>query len=208
MAQAMFIIGILIGVTLSATVALFGVLSMDGQFGDNVKAAAAEARLRLTGRHRRLQVPVPGRNPESDARVRGLQEEIKVMQRLVEQGRAEREAHAAATEQSAEQLARLEAVLAERDQRNQALEASLKEEGTGKAHLRDEVSRVAAELAAARRDVRDLETELSVARSGASFSSVSGEVEQLRRERDELASRLERDSTAVRTTKEGLALVR
>lgn len=207
MAQAMFIIGILIGVALSATVALFGVLSMDGRFGDNLKAAATEARLRLTGRNRRLQVTVPGRNPETDARVRGLQEEIKVMQRLVEQGRAEGEAHAGASTRSAEQLAALQAAVVDRDQRILALEASLKEEGAAKSHLRDELALRSAELAGAKRDVRDLETELSVAQSGAGFSSVSGEIEQLRRERDELTSRLERDSGA-RTTKEGLALVR
>jgi chromosome segregation ATPase len=192
MALAMALIGLLFGIALTVTVAVFAVLSMDGAFADNLRLAARAAQARLTGRHRPSAPVVASRSPEADSRIRGLQEEVKVMQRLLEQGRVEREQAAATAGRSAEEKAALHAAIAERDEKIVLLQETVRSESAQSARWREELAQRAAELAAARRELRDLETELSVAQSGAGYGAVSGEIERLTQERDELAVRVER----------------
>jgi hypothetical protein len=194
MVLAMAVIGLLFGVALTLTVAAFGVLSMDGRFAENLSAAARAAQARLTGRHRTAAAATAAvaRSPETEARIRGLQEEVKVMQRLLDQARVEREQNAATDLRTAEETAALRALVAERDEKIGALQEAARLESANAMRWREELARQAEELATARRELRDLETELSVAQSGAGYSSISGEIARLTQERDELAARLER----------------
>jgi hypothetical protein len=87
MTFAMLIIGVLFGVALSVTVALFAILSMEGRFSDNLRATAGQALRRLTGRGPRpgAGLAAGSRAPEFEARLRTLTEEVRVMQRLLDQ---------------------------------------------------------------------------------------------------------------------------
>lgn len=192
MVLAMALIGLLFGVALTVTVAVFAVLAMDGGFSDNLRLAARELQGRLTGRHRPAAPVVAARNPEADTRIRGLQEEIKVMQRLLEQGRAEREQAAEAARRAAEEIGALRAAVGERDEKAGAIQEAARAQAAEAGRLREELGRASAELATARRELRDLQTELSVAQSGAGYSSISVEIARLTQERDALAARLER----------------
>lgn len=169
MTAAMLIIGVLFGVALTVTLAIFGLLSMDGRFTDNAKAAAAQALAWLTGRRGRAPVPLLAPNPESEARVRGLQEEIRVMQRLMEQARAEHASLSGESERIRVELAAASAALGERDRTVAELEARVQEERAKCVQLHDSLAERCAELARSRRDVKDLATELSVLQSGAGF---------------------------------------
>jgi hypothetical protein len=71
--------------------------------------------------------------------------------------------------------------------------------------MREELSQRAEELARSQRDLRDLQTELSVANSGAGLALVPDELTQLRIERDELAARLSRLQTHLAAEKKGMA---
>jgi chromosome segregation ATPase len=141
---------------------------MDGRFMDNAKVAAAQALAGLTGR-RRTTVALVAPNPESEARVRGLQEEIRVMQRLMEQARAEHASLSGESERVRVELAAASAALGERDRTVAELEARVQEERAKCVQLHDSLSERCAELARSRREVKDLETELSVLQSGAGF---------------------------------------
>jgi chromosome segregation ATPase len=190
MVLAMLLLGFLCGVALSVTLALFAILSMDGRFTENLACALAECRAWLTGGRRRQTPQGPARSPETDARVRGLQEEVKVMQRLIEQGRGERQAHVDAAAKVAEEVAGLRAAAGKRDEERAALEKELHERTAQVEKLREELAARAAELARSEREARDLQTELSVAASGAGLGIDPDEVARLRRERDALAARV------------------
>jgi chromosome segregation ATPase len=169
MTAAMLIIGVLFGVALAVTLAVFGILSMDGRFADNAKAAAAQGLARLTGRRPRATVSAAGPNPESEARIRGLQEEIRVMQRLMEQGRSERTALGEEIERLRAERAAASTALGERDRTVAELEARVQAERTKCVQLHDSLAERSAELARSRREARDLQTELSVMQSGTGF---------------------------------------
>lgn len=169
MTAAMLIIGVLFGVALSVTLATFGLLSMDGRFTDNAKAAAAQALAWMTGRRPRATANLAVANPESDTRVRGLQEEVRVMQRLMEQARAEHASLSGESERIRVAVAAANAALGERDRAVAELEGRVQEERAKCVQLHDSLAERCAELARSRREVKDLETELSVMQSGAGF---------------------------------------
>jgi len=149
MVLAMAIVGFLIGITLTITVGVFGVLSMDGGFAENLRAAGLELRRRITGQHR----PAPAaavRSAEVDNRVRGLQEEVKVMQRLLEQGRVERETLLAAARQSAEDIETLRAAITARDERIATMDEAGRSSSDETLRLREQLGSRDAELATAR----------------------------------------------------------
>jgi hypothetical protein len=173
MAHAMLIIGLLFGVMLSMTVALFAILRMDGRFGDNVRAALATALAWLTGRKRaRSGMTIPCGN-ESEARIRGLQEEIKVMQRLAERERAERQSQVAA-------IAALEAERTALQGRIAGLEDKIDPQDSDTQRLRDDAHRLRAELSErcadlsrAKIEIRDLTNELDMAKTAGDLTSVT-----------------------------------
>lgn len=193
----MAIVGFLFGITLTVTVGVFAVLSMEGGFAENLRAAALEARRRITGQHRPVATAAV-RSTELDNRVRGLQEEIKVMQRLLDQGRVERETQLAAATKATEDIATLRAAVIARDERIAEMDQAGRSSSDETLRLREQLGSRDAELATARRDLRDLETELSLAQSGSDFTSISGEMARLSQERDELAARVERLTRLVR----------
>jgi chromosome segregation ATPase len=188
----MLVVGLLFGVALTLTVGFFAVLSMGGQFGDNLRQAAAEIRARITGTHRKGQAPSPGRPAEQDARMRALQEEVRVMQRLMDKERVEREGQKEENRNSLAEITSLRARLAEREEQVVALEAASAEQMAAASKMRDELGERSAELARAKQQVKDLETEINVVQSGAGLSAVSDEIARLRAERDELAGQLQR----------------
>jgi chromosome segregation ATPase len=187
MTFAMLLIGILLGIALSALMALFGILSLEGSFGTNLRDAGSEARRRITGQR---VSGLTGRDGSRDGagaelRARALQEEIRVMQRLLDQARCEREAQGERMKSAAEEVASLRTALEKLASDCEAMEAELRAARAERDSLRDEVTMRMAELEKTRRELRDLETELSLGGVDA-----SAEVEQLRRERDALAARL------------------
>jgi chromosome segregation ATPase len=192
MAMAMLIVGLLIGVALTVTVAAFGVLSMDGRFRDNVRAAMNECRNRLTGRHPRAQNVGPARSVEGDARIRALQEEVRVMQRLMDQARVERETQAEESRRAGAEILTLRGLLAEREEQLGSRNAALAEATAAAARAREELAERSAELARSRRDAKGLETELGILQSGDGLGAISDEIAHLTRERDELKAQLDR----------------
>lgn len=166
MTAAMLIIGVLFGFALSVTLALFGILSMGGRFVDNAKAALAEAQSRLTGRQRLAAVPATARSGESESRQRALQEEVRVMQRLMEQARAEYAALGTELDKAAAELAATRSALGEKAQAVADLETRVQAERQSVVQLQDSLAERCAELAQSRRELRDLQTELSVLQSG------------------------------------------
>ena len=201
MTVAMLMAGLLFGVAFSVTLALFGILSMDGHFSANIKAAAAEIRARITGRHRKVRSAGPVRDIEGEAKLRALQEEVRVMQRLMDKTRVERESQVDEMRKARGEIASLRAAVGERDERLLGFEGTLRNETEKTGKLRDEFADQAALLAKSRREIKDLETELSVVQSGAGLSAVSDEIARLSAERDELTARLERMTKPVAVSK-------
>ena len=189
---AMLVVGLLFGIALSMTIAVFAALSMGGSFQENLKAASAELRAWITGRRRKMPASVSVRSVESETRIRALQEEIRVMQRLMDQARVTRETHTNEVSKATTEISALRAAAAERDERLAGMETMLREETARAGKAREELAELAAQLARSRQETKDLETELSVVQSGAGMSAISEEIARLSAERDELSARLER----------------
>jgi chromosome segregation ATPase len=201
MTLAMFIVGLLFGIALTLTLGFFAVLSTTGPFDENLRAVAAAIRGRLTGGHRKGQATAPTRSVEQDAKVRALQEEVRVMQRLMDKERVERQVHKDELQSATAEVAALRTRITERDERLAGLEATIQEKIGEAGKLRDELAERCAELASARQQVKDLETEINVMQSGAGLSAVSDEIARLRAERDELTARLARLTKPVTVSK-------
>ncbi|CAG0937847.1 hypothetical protein GPROT2_00022 [Gammaproteobacteria bacterium] len=163
---AFIFMGALFGVALSVTVGLFYVLSLGGDFKSSLHDVAGQLRDRLTGR-RRYQPQVSGeRRVESDNRVRSLQEELRVANRLLDQARAEREAREQQASQGADQLRELQQQVLERDERILALEGQLGQQAPQLQALREQLAERASQLAQAQRQAKDLQMEIEVLHSG------------------------------------------
>ncbi len=169
----MFIVGLLLGVILVLTVAVFGLLNMEGRFMDNARLAAREAREVLSGRARRAQLAAVISGPDGQARLRALQEEVRVMQRLMDKAQSEAEAQTDATQRAREQVEELRARLAERDERLDARDLELTEANAALREARDKLHEQGVENSRLRGHVRDLETELSVLQSGVDLAASS-----------------------------------
>ncbi len=166
MYAAFMFMGALFGVALSVTVGLFYVLSLGGDFKASLRDAAGQLRDQLTGR-RRLQPQQPGEpRVEVDTRVRSLQEELRVVHRLLDQTRGEREAHGQEIRNTADQIRQLQQGVLERDARILDLDGELNQQRGQLQALREQLAERAAELARAQRQARDLQTEIDVLNSG------------------------------------------
>lgn len=192
MTLAMLLVGLLFGVALSITAALFAVLGMGGHFRRNLRAARVELRRWLTGRNRRTphQVPVP--TIENETQIRSLREEIRVMQRMLDQARVEREAHKDELQEATGEIAALRVSVSGRSDQLAAMETALRGEAEKAVKLREEMAALSAELARSKREARDLETEISLLQSSSGMSAISDEIARLSAERDQLTARLER----------------
>jgi len=201
MTFAMAIVGLLFGIVLTLTLGLFVVLSMGGRFQENLRVVAAEIRARLTGNRRGTRTSTPTRAVEHEAKIRALQEELRVMQRLMDKERAESETHKNETRTAMAEASSLRVAISERDERLAALEATVQQKIGEAVSLRDELAERSAELARTNRQVKDLETEINVVQSRAGLSAISDEIARLCTERDELLARLDRLTKPVPVTK-------
>jgi chromosome segregation ATPase len=173
-------IGLLFGVMLSGIAVGFVVIRSGGPlkeslFGTNARMPALKA---------------PGAADdgaaEPDKRQKALMEELRVTQRLVDQGRIERETFAAESKARQAGLEKLQQQLGERDLRIEELEAlvaALREKNeallTQLSERTEELSRVSLEL-------KDVRTEIEVAESGTTVTN--SQVARLQQERDQLAA--------------------
>jgi chromosome segregation ATPase len=185
MTLAMVLIGILLGLALSAIIALFGILSLDGAFGANLRDAVTEARLRIAGRRGAGAASATA----AETRILALQGEIRVMQRVLERSRGERQADSERIAALTEENAGLCSTLERCQHEAAAAEGELQSVRAERDRLRNDLMMCNTELETARRRARDLETEISVLAAG---GDAPDEIERLRQERDELAARLAR----------------
>lgn len=162
------LIGVFFGLALAVTVGLFYVLGLDGSFRANLEATARELCDRVTGRRRYVPGVTGERRQDVDPRVRSLQEELRLANRLLEQARSGQQGDAEQARRAVEENATLRQDLAARDGRIGELEAQLQAATGRQEALREQLAERAEQLARSQRDVRDLQTELDVLQSGVS----------------------------------------
>lgn len=176
-------IGLLFGVILGGGVVAFIVVRAGGPlkeslFGDDARKPAFKG-----------ATPGPEATPEPDTRQKALLEELRITQKLLDQGRGEREEHDKAVKAAAEEMAVVRNQLADRDVRIQALEASLREATLRVDNALAQLSERTEELAKVSLQLKDARLELDVTESGSTVTS--SQISQLQRERDELAALVE-----------------
>jgi chromosome segregation ATPase len=176
-------IGLLFGVILGGGVVAFIVVRAGGPlkeslFGDDARKPAFKG-----------ATPGPEATAEPDARQKALQEELRITQKLLDQGRAEREQHEKAMKAAAEEMAVVRNQIADRNLRIQALEGSLREATLRVDNALAQLSERSEELAKASLQLKDARLELDIAESGSTVTS--SQISQLQRERDELAALVE-----------------
>ncbi|MCL4790785.1 MAG: hypothetical protein KJ040_01900 [Gammaproteobacteria bacterium] len=188
-------IGLLFGLVLSG-IAIAFVLMRSGEgplkeslFGSDSRAPAFPG----AGKPAEL-------TPEADKKINTLLEELRVTQRLVDQGRVERERFLKAATAGKAEIDALRERVAEREAQIEGLKNELKAAaGRHDALLADldarteELSRVSLEL-------RDVRTELEVAESGTALTNT--QMIDLQRERDELAVRLDEYQSGIRARRQ------
>jgi chromosome segregation ATPase len=188
------LIGAIFGGILSLLLVVFYLLRSEATLRDGAAEIVEILKERISGRRRVAPGEAAVRSPEQEQRLRVLQEEAKILQRLLEQEKVAREAADTArlavetqrTElqarlaRSAEQLAELESRLTAGFSDTQRVQTDLAES-----------SRIMAEMA---QQIRDLQTELDVGRSGSAVLA-----EQVLRLEDEKA-RLHRRLTQLIST--------
>ena len=173
-------IGLLFGVMLSAMVVGFIVVRSGGPlkeslFGDASRAPAFAS-----------SPPGPELSPEADKRHKALLEELRISQKLIDQGRVEREQHDKAIKAVEADVLGLRNQITDRNLRIQALEASLAEATLRVDSLSCQLVERTEILSKVSLQLKDTRTELDVSESGSSLTT--SQISQLQRERDELAT--------------------
>jgi chromosome segregation ATPase len=176
-------IGLLFGVILGGSVVAFIVVRSGGPlkeslFGDDSRKPAFKG-----------ATPGPEVSAEPDPRQKALQEELRITQKLLDQGRVEREESAKAARAASDEMAVLRNQITDRNLRIQALEGSLSEATLRVDHALAQLSDRSEELAAVSLQLKDARMELDVTESGSTVTS--SQISQLQRERDELAALVE-----------------
>jgi len=176
-------IGLLFGVILGGSVVAFIVVRAGGPlkeslFGDDSRKPAFKG-----------AAAAPEATPEADTRVKALLEELRVSQKLLDQGRVEREENAKAARAAADEMAVLRRQLADRDIKVQSLEGSLREATLRVDTTLAQLSERSEELAKVSLQLKDARMELDVSESGSTVTT--SQISQLQRERDELAALVE-----------------
>lgn len=169
---AFVFIGVLFGVALSITLGLFYVLAQGGSFKESFKALCVEWHGRLTGRHRLMRGAVATQQAGDELRLRSLQDELRMVNRMLAEERSGREEQAADLARRADQAKQFAKVLAEREKQIRMLQAQSKEHQPQLQALQRELATREAELGKRSREIRDLQVELDVL--GAGVSLVSG----------------------------------
>ena len=173
-------IGLLFGIILTAGVVGFVVVRSGGPLKESL-FGGGDGKLAIG------KPPAsPELTPEADKRNKALLEELRITQKLLDQGRGEREAHEKAVKASAAEMAAVRAQIADRDLRVQALEGSLREAMLRIDNLMTQLSARTEEYATVSLQLKDARMELEVTESGSSVTT--SQITQLQRERDELAA--------------------
>lgn len=177
----MIFIGLLFGMILGGTLVGFIVVRSGGPlkeslFGDE-------------GRQPAFKGKAPEAPAEPDARQKALLEEVRVMQKLLDQGRIEREQQDKAANAAAGESAALRGQVADRDARIGELEAALRAAGLRVDELMEQIGARTEELTRVSLQLKDARLELDISESGATVTT--SQICQLQQERDELAALVE-----------------
>jgi uncharacterized coiled-coil DUF342 family protein len=129
------------------------------------------------------------REEELNHRVRALEADLRVAQRKADEATAQAEQHRQELETLRGQMHTESSAIRERDEQLKKLRQELIDECTKTQGLRQELTSRAEETIRARAKVKEVETELGVARAGS--DAVIEEVQRLAAERAELTGRLQ-----------------
>jgi chromosome segregation ATPase len=133
--------------------------------------------------------PMGKRADDLHHRIRGLEADLRVAQRSVEQGRAERDALAAERSGMSAELATARDRLAANDELIRKLKAEVQHECGKTARLRQELADRAEEMVRTHVQLRDVQNELGVSQVGSDV--VMDQITRLERERDDLNAMVE-----------------
>lgn len=133
--------------------------------------------------------------PEADKKIRTLLEELRITQRLVDQGRVEREQFLNAAKAGKAEIDTLRERVAERDAQIEDLQAGLKDAALRQEALLADLDTRTEEMSRLGLELRDARTELEVAESGTTLTTT--QMVDLQRERDELAGLVEEYQTGI-----------
>jgi len=173
-------IGLLFGVILGASVVAFTVVRAGGPLKESLFGDGA--RMHAFG----SAPKAPELTLEADTRHKALLEELRITQKLLDQGRVEREQHDKAAKAATVEMAAVRNQLADRELRIQALEGSLREATLRIDNLLGQVSDRTEELARVSLQLKDARMELDVTESGSTVTT--SQMIRLQQERDELAA--------------------
>jgi chromosome segregation ATPase len=181
-------IGLLFGLMLSGIAVAFIIMRANGGplkeslFGADSRAPA------FPGANNKPEV-----TPEADKKIKSLLEELRVTQRLVDQGRVEREQFLNAAKAGKAEIDALRERVAERDAKIDSLQTAIKDAAVRQEALLADLDGRTEELSRVSLELRDARTELEVAESGTTLTTT--QMVDLQRERDELAGLLEEYQT-------------
>lgn len=135
------------------------------------------------------------REEELNHRIRALEADLRIAQRKAEECAAQAEAQRQEIEALRSQMQSESSAIRDRDEQLRKLRQELAEECSKTQGLRHELTSRVEETIRARARVKEVETELSVARAGS--DAVLAEVQRLAAERAELTQRLQALQTEV-----------
>jgi chromosome segregation protein len=177
-------IGLLFGLVLSGIAVAFIIMrSGDGPLKESLFGSDSRAPA-FPGANKPAELA-----PEADKKIKTLLEELRVTQRLVDQGRVEREQFLNAAKAGKAEIDALRERVAEREAQIENLQLQLKESAVRQDALLAELDRRTEDLSRLSLELRDARTELEVAESGTALTNT--QMLDLQRERDELAGLIE-----------------
>lgn len=188
-------IGLLFGLVLSGVAVAFIIMRANGGplkeslFGDDSRAPA------FPGSNATPEV-----TPEADKKIKTLLEELRVTQRLIDQGRVEREQFLNAAKAGKAEIDALRERVTERDAQIEALQADIKAAAVRQEALLADLDGRTEELSRISMELRDARTELEVAESGTTLTTT--QMIDLQRERDELAGLVEEYQSGIRARRQ------
>jgi chromosome segregation ATPase len=180
-------IGAVFGFFLSLIVAAFAVLRLDPKLRDEVFNGRKGVR-ELFGSKKVASSDF--RTPELEAKIRSLTDEVRVSQKLLEQAKQERTARLEDMGKLRLEFETVQLKVAETREESERLLTDLDERNSARHALEAEMSQRDVELARANSEIKDLRTELEVARAGDSFTA--DQLVKLKKERDALLQLVQR----------------
>ena len=188
-------IGLLFGLVLSGIAVAFIIMRSGGGplkeslFGNDSRALA------FPGANKPPEVA-----PEADKKIKTLLEELRVTQRLVDQGRVEREQFLNAAKAGKTEIDALRERIAEREAQIEGLQCEIKDPAVRQEALLADLDARTEELSRISLELRDARTEIEVAESGTTLTTT--QMVDLQRERDELAGLVEEYQTSIRARRQ------